>query len=118
MGRVVDSGRVLAWRGRLARYRGSGLTVGRFCSREGVSVASFYYWRQRLGEEKVAMPDSRRGEFVPVRVLGAASVSASASVSVFLPGGTRLEIPMAEGQGLADTLRAVLEADASRGGGT
>ena len=112
MGRVVDSGRVLAWRGRLARYRGSGLTVGRFGSREGVSVASFYYWRQRLGEEKVAMPDSRRGEFVPVRVLGAASVS------VFLPGGTRLEIPMAEGQGLADTLRAVLEADASRGGGT
>lgn len=37
-----------AWRGMLARYGTSGLTVQAFCRRETVSTASFYRWRSML----------------------------------------------------------------------
>ena len=36
------------WRGILDRFAGSGLGVGAFCRREGVSAASFYRWRHLL----------------------------------------------------------------------
>jgi len=36
------------WRGMLARYAGSGLTVAAFCQRESISTASFYRWRSVL----------------------------------------------------------------------
>jgi len=32
----------------MARYDRSGETVGDFCVEEGVTVASFYYWKQKL----------------------------------------------------------------------
>lgn len=37
------------WRGLLASQVQSGLSVAAFCAREGVSAASFYQWRSRLG---------------------------------------------------------------------
>lgn len=47
-----------AWRGLLARFASSGLTVQAFCRREAVSTTSFYRWRSVLeaapaGEEPV-----------------------------------------------------------------
>lgn len=36
------------WRGVLARYASSGLTVAAFCQRESISTASFYRWRCAL----------------------------------------------------------------------
>lgn len=38
----------VGWRGILDRFAGSGLGVGAFCRREGVSAASFYRWRHLL----------------------------------------------------------------------
>ena len=37
------------WRDLLAQFEDSGLTVSAFCSRVGVSTASFYRWRSLLG---------------------------------------------------------------------
>ena len=37
------------WQGRFERYRASGLTIGRFCAEEGVSLNTFYYWSKRVG---------------------------------------------------------------------
>lgn len=37
-----------AWRGMLARFASSGLTVQAFCRREAVSTTSFYRWRSVL----------------------------------------------------------------------
>ncbi len=37
------------WQALLARATRSGLSVAEFCRREGVSTASFYTWRKRLG---------------------------------------------------------------------
>ena len=46
MARSSDSGKVVAWRGRIRRFGRSGMTVVRFCRKEGVSTASFYRWRR------------------------------------------------------------------------
>lgn len=49
MSRSSDPVKLAAWRERLKRFSSCGLAVTRFCAREGVSVASFYYWRKKLG---------------------------------------------------------------------
>lgn len=38
-----------AWGAVMRRFAGAGKTVDDFCSREGLSAASFYRWRTRLG---------------------------------------------------------------------
>jgi len=48
MGRRVNEELHREWRDRLERHVGSGLTIARFCEREGVSAASFYAWRGKL----------------------------------------------------------------------
>ena len=42
MARPKDLGREHTWRRRLRRQAASGLSIPEFCSREGVSAASFY----------------------------------------------------------------------------
>jgi hypothetical protein len=48
MARTSDAGKRADWESRLRRYQASGLAIGAFCTRESVSVASFYYWSRRL----------------------------------------------------------------------
>lgn len=49
MARTSDAGKRADWESRLRRYQASGLAIGAFCTRESVSIASFYYWSRRLG---------------------------------------------------------------------
>jgi hypothetical protein len=42
MARSSDPAKAAQWRRRLERFGSSGVSVARFCRREGVSVASFY----------------------------------------------------------------------------
>ena len=51
MARPTDPRKSLAWQRRLQQFTASGMTVSKFCDREGVSVATFHYWRQRLGPQ-------------------------------------------------------------------
>ena len=48
MARPKDPNLERAWRQRLQRQTTSGLSISAFCSREGVSCASFQYWKRRL----------------------------------------------------------------------
>jgi len=48
MGRAIDGVKGREWEERLRRYADSQLPVGEFCVREGVSVAAFYVWREKL----------------------------------------------------------------------
>ena len=48
MSRPSDPKKLAVWRERFERFSSSGLAVGRFCAREGVSTASFYTWRKKL----------------------------------------------------------------------
>ena len=49
MTRRLDVQKRRQWEQRLERHRASGLTVGRFCADERVSVNTFYYWAKRVG---------------------------------------------------------------------
>lgn len=111
MSRSSDPQKLGVWRGRFQRFSSSGLPVGRFCARERVSVASFYYWRKKLGPGSVARavgrgrraPDQssseRGGVFRPVTV-----VPATSGVRIHLPGGTRIEV----GTECSEAVRAVV----------
>ncbi len=59
---------------RLDRFERAGVSVARFCAREGVSVASFYKWRKKLGAPDVGRRRSRdRRAFQPVTIVPPAS---------------------------------------------
>lgn len=46
--------RSAVWRERLLAQQASGLNIGAWCKREGVSAWSFYAWRKRLALPKLA----------------------------------------------------------------
>ena len=52
MARPTDPRKPLAWQRRLHEFTASGMTVSKFCGREGVSVATFHYLSQRLGPQQ------------------------------------------------------------------
>ena len=91
MSRSTDSGKLALWRERFSRFSRGELAVGPFCAREHVSVASFYYWREKVGEPvepSHSQPRAdRRSVFQPVTV-----VPAVAAVRIELPCGTRIEV--------------------------
>jgi hypothetical protein len=90
-----------AWREIVARQEQSGLTVQKFCEREGLKAASLYGWRVRLRQEpsgkRAAAPISTRaragkvtGEFID---LGAIDSSRGRfEVRLDLGGGVLLHL--------------------------
>ena len=88
--RRPDPARERLWRKRLVRWKASGLKVGIFCEREGVTPTAFAYWRK-----EIAARDARRAEaaeplFVPVRV-----TPVPAPLEVALSGGRAVRVPAA-----------------------
>ncbi len=104
MSRPSDPKKLAVWRERFERLSRSGLTVARFCTRERVSVASFYHWRKKLGQAALRRRvPARRGIFRQVAVVpvppsvvpavpGVAPAPAAARVSIQLHCGTRIEV--------------------------
>lgn len=108
--RLVDE-----WRGRFALYAMSELTVAEFCIVEGVSVSSFYLWRKKLAKKSEHGQDAKTGRsvFAPVRLVTSPNVPVPL-VTVQLPGGTRLEIPMSDCEAFERTIQVLISADARR----
>ena len=109
MARRCDARKDAEWGKRLKRFRRCGLTVARFCAEEHVSVASFYYWRKKLGQTASRRRTrSRPGVFRQVAVVpsppamapaglavapaASAGVPASSRIVIQLPCGTRIEV--------------------------
>jgi len=92
MARPKDPDLERLWQQRLRRQAARGLSVAAFCSREGVTVAQFYYWKRRLA----ASPSSHhRDLFVPVRVADRSLESRyieARSVEVELPHQVRVRL--------------------------
>lgn len=86
------------WRERLARQAAGRLSVAVFCRREGVSTASFYYWRQRLRESAAGTP-----RFVPVRV------TVPTAVEIVLGNGRVVRVPTGTDAGWLRELFAAAE---------
>jgi transposase-like protein len=91
----------------MRRFRKSRQSVSEFCRQEGVSAPSFYSWRKRLNSADSQEPPPPAG-FRPVRLLSAAGVS------VQLPGGTQLVVPLADAESLRLVIETVARADAER----
>lgn len=53
------------WRGRVAKFADSGLTVRAFCAQEGISIWSFNRWRSRLAGVDPAQPLAKRNAATP-----------------------------------------------------
>ena len=108
MGRQSDPRKAAAWERRIARFSDSGLTVARFCDREGVSVATFHSRQRKLGEVSateaawptLALPVAR---FDPVEVVS------RQAVTIRFASGAVMEIP----EDREDLVKAVVRALAS-----
>lgn len=101
MARKADQKKLAAWQQRLGRFTTSGLTVARFCSRERVSVSTFWYWRRKC-EGTVSKPVTKVATFSPVEVIGGRAVTLRFSA------GAVLEIP----EDRPDLVRVAIEAAA------
>jgi hypothetical protein len=87
MARPKDPDLERLWRQRLQRYSATGLSIAAFCSREGVSRASYQYWKRRLS----ARPDPplrRPPLFVPLHLEHPPSQAEQAR-----PHGVEIELP-------------------------
>ena len=91
MSRSTDVRKLSLWQGRFSRFSRGGVSVESFCAREQVSVASFYYWREKVGKSGEPSRDrlrtDRRSVFQPVAV-----VPVGPAVRIQLPCGTRIEV--------------------------
>lgn len=103
MAKHVDAAKCDDWRGRLAKFDASGLTVAEFCRREQVSQARFYYWSKRI---------RRRGhsQTAPTRPSGVGSATSRAedetgAVEVLVGNSIRVRMPCGEPAAVAALVR-------------
>ena len=92
MGRQADPRKAVTRERRLARFGDSGLTVARFCDREGVSIATFHDWQRKLRDASVdetvwATPAAPVARFDPVEVVN------RQAVTIRFASGAVMEIP-------------------------
>ena len=110
MGRRRSGSLEQIWRERLRRYHREGGTVVQFCQQAGVSVASFYAWRRRLGDCSAAS-GSPSPVFVPVSV-----VPVVGDLRIDVGEGIVIRLPLdVEERVLGTCLRAAREDDGGVG---
>ncbi len=97
-----DPQKVAAWRERFVRLEASGLKTAEFCAAEGVSIASFYAWRRKLGlsPTRAAKHQPRVRRDPSQSVFQQVLVHSAPALSVRLPGGVQLEASAADEQAL------------------
>ena len=111
MGRQSDPRKAAAWERRLGRFVESGLTVARFCDREGVSIATFHYWQRKLRDASTdaatwSPTTSSAARFDPVEVVS------RQGVTIRFAGGAVMEIPEDREDLVQAAVRALLGAPA------
>ena len=93
----------------------------RFCHAEGVSVASFYQWRQKLNDDSDATmagaqataEDNEAAQFVPLQLVQQTTRHAPPThAAIVLAGGTRIELPSEDSSVLQAVIRSVIHEDA------
>jgi hypothetical protein len=89
--------RVHWWRAQFQRQRQANLSVAEFCRRLGVSVATFYYWKNRVHEDPPIASEQVPGTQLARRTTSAAGNTSAnfVAVSILEPAaGTTLEIEL------------------------
>ena len=96
------------WREVLVRQRASGLSIQRFCMKEGLAAATFFAWQRRLRQ---APSGVAAVNFAPVRIVPeTAAALATGTIEILLPSDRRLRlIGAVDRQQLAMVLAALQE---------
>jgi transposase-like protein len=105
------------WRQVVARQRVSGLSICRFCAKEGLATATFYIWRRRLGQGAGGRDGTPAPVgFAPVRVQPeAVPAAAPGGIEIVLPHDRRVRLTgTVDRRQLADVLAALGEVGGSR----
>ncbi len=134
MARNVDQTRWETWQRRISKQQGSGLSIGEFCRREGISQGSFYAWKRKLGRRDTARPVPQRGsaarrqrigtEEVPSGKPGAspaagfvqiplAAAGGRECIELVLPDGTLVRVPAHQTTALTTILRVLRHEDSA-----
>ena len=105
-----------AWIQRLERFQQANQSVAQFCQTEGVSIPSFYQWRQKLNAKRSTPDTTAVTKFLPVRLPNDTHVTAKPKtvLSIDLPAGVhqrkrQLYLPI-----LGDAGRPILEREIMR----
>lgn len=130
MSRELDPAKWETWRRRLRAFDREEATVASFCEREGVSAATFYLWRRKLGHQP--RQRSQHGSEARARCRGSVarqtqnpvvqksrpnvaapvgfvpiSITSSSAVEVWLPCGTRLFVPCHDREAIRTVIAAL-----------
>lgn len=129
MGRGVDHGKRREWAERIRRRQASGLTVAEFCEWEGVSVASFYNWQNKLsGTESVKQTvelvtsgrpsrSLRKASFLPVHVKQAGTTTAPGTrIEIQLANGVRVFVPISDPESVENIISVASRLSSLNGG--
>src|SRR4051812_36976781 len=111
--------RAVVWGERLRRYERADQTVAEFCRQEGVSVPSFYQWRQRLAPPSMGQRPNRatRRHSQMAPAFQQVMLSGGAVVTVVLPSGARIEVPAQQVELVRAVMAELLQAEAASGRG-
>lgn len=86
------------WQSLLARAARSDLSVAEFCRREGLSTASFYTWRKRLGAATSQLPPPAAPASGPAFVdLGALDLGRGGDCGGSVGSGWEIELDLGAG---------------------
>ena len=108
-GKPRDERKEQLWRQRLRDWQSSGLSIGVFCARRGLSQASFYAWRRELQRR-----DAERPLFVPIRLrTDDPPIPGPQALEVLLGSGRRIRVAPGFDATTLRQLLAVLEEGAS-----
>lgn len=80
------------WQELIERGERSPLGILGFCRAEGISSASFYSWRQRLGQAPVTAPTGAEPAFVDLGTLGEAATTGGWEMELDLGAGVVLRL--------------------------
>ena len=83
---VENAEKVALWSQRMAAFAASGQPRRAWCQAQGLSVNTFGYWRQRLGDRAAAVKVSSR----PSRSRGAANERAATAAAALVPVVVRI----------------------------
>jgi hypothetical protein len=87
VGRPRDARKEQQWRRWILQWGRSGLSVRAFCTRHGLTQASFYLWRRELQRR-----DEETVSFVPVEVVASEPSGLTGGIEILLAGKRRVRV--------------------------
>ncbi len=101
------------WREVIERQQASGQSVVRFCSEEGLALASFHAWKRRLHHQRGTRRTSVKQTLVPVEIVNDPA-AAVGRLEIQWPGGVVLRVQGCDGQMVASVVAALSAPPAPR----